>query len=275
MIPRTVIAAGLLAARLLLSSSAAVHAQSGSAGPTNGALLLVGGGVNTPSIVEAAQRLAGGAQARWVVIPTAGSDSEVAAYRPPAFILRSAVPPTILHTRNRTTADSNDFVTPLRSATAVWLAGGRQWRLLDVYGGTAVERALRGVLDRGGLIAGTSAGATVQGSYLVRGSPWSNSILMSPGHERGFGFLANVAVDQHVIVRHRQTDLAAVVAAHPGLLGIGIDEATAVVVQHETMTVIGRDVVLITDGVDHAGLPYYALSAGDRFDLAHWSVLPR
>ncbi len=148
-------------------------------------------------------------------------------------------------------------------------------RLLDAYGGTEVERALRGVLDRGGLIAGTSAGATVQGSYLVRGSPWSNLILMSPGHERGFGFLSNVAIDQHVIVRHRQADLATVVAAHPGLLGIGIDEATAVIVQHDTITVVGRDAVLITDGADHDGLPYYPLSVASRFDLAHWSALPQ
>ncbi len=125
MITRVVIVAGVLAALLL--GKAAADAQPRSAGPPNGALLLIGGGVNTPSIIQAAQRLAGGAHARWVVIPTAGSDSEIAAFKPPAFIRQSATSFVILHTRDRTKADSEDFVAPLRLATAVWLAGGRQW----------------------------------------------------------------------------------------------------------------------------------------------------
>ena len=270
---RVALAVGLLAA--LLAGVAQVQAQPRSAGPAKGSLLLVGGGINTPAIVEAARRLAGGSQVRWMVIPTAASDGELITWHPPDFIRLSGAPFAILHTRDRAEANSEEFVAPLHSATAVWLAGGRQWRLIDAYGGMAVEHALRGVLDRGGLIAGTSAGATVQGSYLVRGSPWTKAILMSPGHERGFGFLENVAIDQHVIARHRQNDLATAVAAHAGLLGIAIAEATAPVVQHDTMTVIGRDVVLITDGADHNGSPYYALAAGSRFDLAHWAVLRR
>jgi cyanophycinase len=96
---------------------------------------------------------------------------------------------------------------------------------------------------------------------------------MSPGHERGFGYITNVAIDQHVLVRGRAGDLAKVVAAHPGLLGIGIDEGTAVVVQQNTMNVIGRSVVLITDGVSRQDKPYYALKQGSVFDLAAWKVV--
>jgi cyanophycinase len=181
---------------------------------------------------------------------------------------------TVLHTNDRATADSEAFAAPLRSATAVWFAGGRQWRLVDAYAGTRTEQALRGVLDRGGLIAGTSAGATIQGSYLVRGAPAGNAILMSPGHEAGFGYLTNVAVDQHVIARHREMDLSRVVAAHPGLLGIGIDEGTAILVQQNRLTVLGYDVVLMTDGADHDGRPFYPLTRGQCFDLASRSVVP-
>ncbi len=198
----------------------------------------------------------------------------MAGYHAPDFIRRAGVPGTVLHTRDRAVADTEAFVAPLRTATAVWIGGGRQWRLVDAYAGTRTEQALRGVLGRGGLIAGSSAGATIQGSFLVRGSPSGNRDLMAPGHELGFGFLQNVAVDQHVITRHREADLATVVAAHPGLLGIGIDESTAIVVRQNTMTVIGRDVVLITDGAEHDGRPYYQLTRGARFDLASWSVLP-
>jgi cyanophycinase len=235
-------------------------------------LLIIGGGERGTEIQDAAIKL-GGNPARWVYIPTAGTDAEVAKAEPPAFIRRSGGTFTILHTRNRKVADSVRFVAPLREATAVFFGGGRQWRLVDAYGGTRTERELRGVLDRNGLIAGSSAGATIQGSYLIRGARESNEILMSPGHERGFGYLSNVAIDQHVSERGRENDLSVIVAAHPGLLGIGIDESTAVVVERNVMTVIGRGTVRITDGAEHDGVPFYTLKPGARFDLANWQVL--
>ena len=83
---------------------------------------------------------------------------------------------------------------------------------------------------------------------------------MARGYERGFGYLSNVAIDQHVTQRGRERDLSVVVAAHPGLLGIGIDESTALIVQGNTMTVIGRGMVRITDGTDHDGAPFYTLT---------------
>ena len=82
-----------------------------------------------------------------------------------------------------------------------------------------------------------------------------------------------MAIDQHVVVRHRECDLARLIAKQPGLLGIGIDESTAVIVRKNLMTVIGLGSVLITDGAEHGSLPFYALKAGDRFDLATWSKL--
>ena len=66
--------------------------------------------------------------------------------------------------------------------------------------------------------------------------------------------------------------MSIVVAAHPGLLGIGIDESTAVIVRGNTMTVIGQGVVRITDGADHAGEPFFTLRPGARFDLASWQA---
>jgi len=124
------------------------------------------------------------------------------------------------------------------------------------------------------MIAGNSAGAMIQGSYLMRGNPSEVRTLMSTGHEKGFGYLTNVAIDPHVIRRGWEHDLAQVVAAHPGLLGVGIDEQTAVVVLRNTMTVLGSSAVLITDGASHDGKSYYVLTPGTRFDLATWTVLP-
>jgi cyanophycinase len=243
-----------------------------SAGPALGTLLIIGGGERGTAIEDAAVRL-GGTSSRWVYIPTAASDANVAKAEPPAFIRRSGGTVTVLHTRDRTVADTEAFTAPLRTATAVFIAGGRQWRLIDAYAGTRTETELRSVLDREGLISGSSAGATIQGSYLVRGSRQSNRIVMAPGYERGFGYLSNVAIDQHVTQRGRDHDLSIVVAAHPGLLGIGIDESTAVIVQGNTMTVIGKGVVRITDGAEHAGEPFSTLKPGARFDLASWQSL--
>jgi cyanophycinase len=95
---------------------------------------------------------------------------------------------------------------------------------------------------------------------------------MATGYERGFGYLSNVAIDQHVSQRGRENDLSVVVAAHPGLLGVGIDEGTAVIVQGNTMIAIGKGTVRITDGADHGGAPFYTIKSGARFDLASWQV---
>jgi cyanophycinase len=242
-----------------------------SSGPPDGALLIVGGGSMGPEIGQAGRRLSGGEKGRWVYIPTAAENANDAV--PPGNLVARGASITELHTWDRKVADSEAFVAPLLTATAVFFGGGRQWRLVDVYGGTRTEREIRAVLDRGGLIAGSSAGASIQGSYLVRGSPQGNGIMMAPGHERGFGYLQNVAIDQHVLARGRANDMAKVVAAHPGLLGIGIDEGTAALVQKNTLTVLGRSVILITDGANHNGKPFYALESGARFDLATWTVM--
>jgi cyanophycinase len=94
--------------------------------------------------------------------------------------------------------------------------------------------------------------------------------MMAPGHEQGFGFLRNAAVDQHVLTRHREDDLDVVIERHPELLGIGIDESTAIVVHGDQFDVIGRSKVLIHDSKIRprpGGKRYYVLAPGDRFDL--------
>ena len=87
--------------------------------------------------------------------------------------------------------------------------------------------------------------------------------MMAPGYEQGFAFLRGVAIDQHLLKRKREKDLVAVIAAHPQLLGIGLDEGTAVIVQGDRFEVVGASKVAIYE--PHKS--YYFLSAGDRFDL--------
>ena len=258
---------------LLFLAGFARAAEPRSSGPPAGTLLIVGGGRNSAPVVEAAIRAAGGPGARWVVIPSAQADGQLGDPKVPDFI-REHGNFTLLHTRDRALANTEGFAAPLLGAQAVWFDGGRQWRLADTYGETRTEQALHALLARDGLIAGSSAGATIMGSFLVRGARSGNDIVMAPGHERGFGFMRNVAIDQHIGTRHREGDLARVVAAHPDVLGIGIDEGTAILVRGNGFVVIGPSVVAITDGALHQGKSYYVLRQGDRFDLATWKALP-
>ena len=91
--------------------------------------------------------------------------------------------------------------------------------------------------------------------------------MMAKGYEVGMGFLKNAAIDQHINTRKRENDMTEVIAAHPDLLGVGLYESTAIVVQGDKFEVIGDGKVAITDGKEHYGKKYYLLSAGERFDL--------
>ena len=90
---------------------------------------------------------------------------------------------------------------------------------------------------------------------------------MAKGYEQGFGYLKGVAIDQHILPRRRVDDLVVVIDAHPDLLGLGIDEQTAIVVKGDAFEVVGRGVVGIYDNKDHDGKKYYLLAPGERFDL--------
>ena len=259
-----------LAAIAAATSAAAENNPVTRAGPPRGTLLIVGGG-SMGGLWDVFLRLAGGNGSEIVVIPTAATtvDGEDAALG--VLRARGAVRVTQLHTRDRTAADSEAFCAPLRTAKAVWITGGRQWRLTDAYLGTRVQRELEAVLARGGVIGGSSAGATIQGSYLVRGSPRDNRIMMSPGHEEGFGFLRASAIDQHVDARGREEDLRPVLRAHPALLGVGLDEATAIIVRGDEAEVVGQGKVRFFAAPDSAAL---ILRAGERFDLGERRPLP-
>lgn len=250
-------------------SISAVSAQS--LGPQNGSLVIVGGGKLGKEIAQEFVDRAGGIDSPFVLVPGANAGEEWdEKYVARSFLARlGAKDITVLHTRDRHVADSEEFTASLRRAKGVWIDGGRQWRLADAYLGTRTHRELFCVLSRGGVIGGSSAGATIQGSYLVRGAPEGNTIMMAKGHEVGFGFMNCTAIDQHVIARKRESDLAEVIDAYPGLLGIGIDEGTAIVVTGRRFKVIGASQVVLHDRSWPAveGRKYELLSPGDEFDL--------
>ncbi len=254
-------------------------------GPEHGSLVIVGGAMQSESIINRFIDLAGGEEAAIVVIPTASGRASYDEHSGLARRLRSlgATNVTVLHTYDRSIADSDEFVAPLVNADAVWFGGGRQWRLVDSYMDTKTLSMINKVLDRGGVVGGSSAGATIQGSYLARGDTKNNQIMMGD-HEEGFGFLKDVAIDQHVLARNRQFDMLEILKNRPELLGIGIDENTGIVVQGNHFEVIGENYVLVYDGTFYSRegyelkqLPeqsnlFYFLRKGESYDLLNRQV---
>ncbi|MCG6957038.1 MAG: cyanophycinase, partial [Gemmatimonadetes bacterium] len=187
-------------------------------GPANGSLVVIGGNLQSPEIYKRFIDLAGGPDAKIVIIPTAGGAPTYDKYYQALDPWRDngAHHLVLLHTYDRKVADSDEFVAPLKDADGVFFLGGRQWRLVDAYAGTKTEAEIRKVLNRGGVIGGSSAGASICGSFLVRGDTGGNEVMMGD-HQVGFGYLKNVGIDQHVLRRNRQFDLVQVVQAHPEL----------------------------------------------------------
>jgi cyanophycinase len=256
---------------VLAALGCAIGVAAQEVGPKTGSLVIVGGAMQDPAIVQRFIDLAGGADAPVVIVPTAGDADTYDQYWSGLRTFREngARNLTVLHTRDRKIADTEAFAKPLTSARGVFFSGGRQWRLADAYLNTRTQRELQALLDRGGVIGGTSAGATILGSFLVRGDTKGNELMIGD-HIVGFGFLKSSAIDQHLLRRNRQFDLVDVIGRHPELLGIGIDENTAIVVEGDRFDVIGRGYVAIYDA-RHSTRPaakFYFLAPGDRFDLA-------
>ncbi len=205
-----------------------------------------------PTIYAKFMELAGGPDANFVVIVTAGTDEYLIeqngiANTEKSFREHGFTNLTILHTRNPEEANLEEFIKPIREANGLWFTGGRQWRLVDAYADTRTYDEIVALLDRGGVVGGSSAGASIQGSLLVRGDTKTNTVMIGD-HPDGFNFLTNSAIDQHLLALNRQFDLLEVRKAHPHLLGIGLDENTAIVVNHDEFEVIGESFVAIYDG---------------------------
>ena len=257
------------------------NAQS-TVGPDKGSLVIVGGGNVGPEIWAKFIELAGGAaNANIIIVTTADEDSSIARGR---SVEKEALQKLgvqqigFLHTRDPRTANTDSFVAALKKATGVWFRGGRQWKLADAYLNTLTQKEFTNVLNRGGVIGGTSAGATIIGSFMVRGDTKGNSIMIGD-HLIGFDFMHHVAIDQHHLRRNRIFDMIDVIKSHPDLLGIGIDESTAIVVQQDLFEVIGTSYVAIYD-IDQingsskgpreqnsSSGPFYFLGKGQKFDL--------
>ena len=262
-------------------STAYILAQSPEYGPAKGTLVIQGGGADIGTgIFETFVNHAGGLNAKIVIVPTAGGnrnpDKSIKQYDPDKVLAnwkkRGLTNVSMLHTHDPKIADTEQFASVLRDAKGVWFEGGRQWNIVDSYAGTSTLREFHKVLERGGVIGGSSAGATILGDYLVRGAIAGPDIVMTPEpeHEHGFAFLRKVAIDQHINTRNRWDDIIPVIKKYPNLLGIGLSEGTAIVVAGDQFQVIGKWKVTVHDNTRQYQpweKPYFVLSLGDVYNM--------
>ena len=237
--------------------------------------------------------LAGGRNARVVVISTASSlgDAATDLYRH-IFTRLGVAEITGLRPETRDEANDARSVEALAVATGIFMTGGNQLRLSSVIGGTRLGAAILEAHGRGVVVAGTSAGASAVATHMMA----FGSSGATPKHRMahvsvGLGLLVNVVVDQHFEQRTRLGRLLGVVAQSPSLIGLGLDEDTAAVIDaNDVLEVIGRGAVTVVDGADVITDAYqvtghkpmmvsnarlHSLPSGYRFDLRARKVLPR
>ena len=265
-------------------------------GGTPGAVMVIGGAedkLGERVILSRFVELAGGRQAHIAVISTASSlgDAATDLYRH-IFSRLGVTRVTGLRPETRDEANDEKTVGALAGATGIFMTGGNQLRLSSVIGGTRLGAAMLDAHGRGAVVAGTSAGASAVATHMMA----FGSSGATPKHRMahvsvGLGLLVNVVVDQHFEQRTRLGRLLAVVAQSPSLIGLGLDEDTAAIIDaSDTLEVLGRGSVTIVDGANVVTDAYQAtghrpmmvsnaklhsLPSGYRFDLRARRVLPR
>jgi cyanophycinase len=189
-----------------------------------------------------------------------------------------------LYVEDRTEAGDCDKLSVMDDAAGIFFSGGDQLRITSQIGDTGIEAKVRTLFERGGLVAGTSAGAAAMSeTMLVKGSSGESHRIGDLHMSPGLGLIRDVIIDQHFAERGRFGRLLGAVAHNPRVLGLGIDEDTAVVVEGDTLGVIGNGAVYVVDGqhVTHSNVAearpervlsmhdvrVHVLGTGDRFDL--------
>lgn len=259
--------------------------------PPRRTLFVIGGAedkLGRSVVLKRFVRLAGGRQSRIVIIPTASSfvDEVAESYRSVFTRLRAGVDIEVVHAPSRAAARDPSLVERLDKATGVFISGGSQLKLGQFLVGTPVGDAIHAAYQRGAVIAGTSAGASIMSRFMISlGDEGLTPRQRSSQITAGLGLLEGVIVDQHFDQRGRYGRLLSLVANSPNLLGMGIDENTAVEIRGgRTMTVVGSGGVFVidarnavTDAADArrgapllvSGAVVHSLPTGATFDLEH------
>ena len=292
--------AAALAARFLVMATIAATAgctaqgaeSTRDAAQPKGSLLIVGGGPQPDALVRRFVDLAGGAGKARIVVFAMASEDGLQGGEEKAEDLRKLGAHAVNAYITREQANQDSVVHLLDDATGIWFGGGDQVLLTRALAGTKVESAILARYRDGAVVGGTSAGAAVMSTPMITGEE------RHPGGERpdttdafktiardniitsdGFGLIQGAIIDQHFLRRKRHNRLVSIVLEHPELLGVGIDESTALLVQPSGQwSVLGASAVVVYDARGAAatppgagalgatGIQMHVLPAGSTFD---------
>jgi cyanophycinase len=266
-----------------------------SASAHRGPIMAIGGAedkLDDKIILSTFSQLAGGANARVAIMPTASSIESAGERYKALFLALGVRSADVVFIADREDANDDETIEALHDATGIFLSGGNQMRLSTIVGGTKAAALVRDRNDAGAVVAGTSAGASILSSHMVAfGASGETPRQRMAQMVAGFGLVPELIIDQHFRQRDRIGRLLMFVAANPGLLGVGIDEDTAALISgNSVLEVIGRNSVTIVDGTNmysdifqvkaHGGITIsgaqlHILTAGRRFDLKNRRLLDR
>ncbi len=235
----------------ILIYSSILLAQNGS-DSTFGSLFIIGGGARPDYMMKEFVDMAGGNKAKIIVVPMASAEPlETGKYQAGQFVNLGASADYIL-IDGKDVQDS--ILQKFEGATGVFFSGGDQRRLTESLLGTKILDKIKKIFNDGGVIGGTSAGAAVMSSIMITGDEEVNkdeekfidirqkNIVTS----EGFGFIKNAVIDQHFLYRKRHNRLISVLLEHSELIGIGVDESTAIILNSEnTFKVLGENQVVV------------------------------
>ena len=254
-----------------------------------GTLFIIGGGDRPESMMRryAALVHASGA-GKVIVLPNAGAEPQVSGPEMAAELKGLGLEAESL-LLSREEADRPESLKILDGASGIYFTGGIQSQVTDALYGTAFHRKLLELYEKGAVVGGTSAGAAIMSEVMITGDEkrkveeGREFETIEPGNVvtvPGLGFMREAVIDQHFATRKRHNRLICVVAEHPGLVGIGIDESTAAVIHPGgLLEVVGEKNIIVMDargaqvrlepgrGIGVNGLVLHVLLPGDMFDL--------
>jgi cyanophycinase len=241
-----------------------------------GALIVVGGGTTVPEITAKTLEIAGGTRAIVAVLPQSSAEPDAGDGSVTMWLAAGAREAAKIPFEDAAAARAF-----LERATLIWMPGGDQNRFMKAIAGTGLDDVIRARYRAGVAVGGTSAGAAVLAGEMFTGDADLKSLTAGATvTAKGLGLLPGVLIDQHFLKRQRDNRLISAVFDHPALVGIGIDESTAIVVRDGTFEVIGRSSVVVVDAraaaidtvkagelVSGTGLTLAVLRAGQSYSL--------
>lgn len=257
-------------------------------GHTRGYVIPIGGAEErggSPRVLKRFAKLCGDRKAHIAIIPTASTLPDTGDKYVEIFKRIGVASAVSLSINERAEAQREDYLEQLDQASGIFITGGNQLRLSTILGGTGIAKKIRRLNARGVHVAGTSAGAAIMPEHMIAGgstgsAPSRDGVNLAPG----LGLTNALLIDQHFSQRDRLGRLLTAIAFNPFLIGVGIDEDTAIFIDDgQTFEVVGSGSVTVIDPADLSyssmgdtsrqdalsllNLKLHILSKGCRFDI--------